>query len=378
MSNLFPNTVTNDNRKKSATIKNKILSASLKNSEQTDFKSKHKSKFKKLKFDTVLLVDLLKKSKISATTNILFKKSKKNFPIKKNNSIFKYKNIPGIEKLHHLTNADIDDLITDKSERSIIEFSNFRYKNNSERKIFNPKNKNINDSYIITDSSNNKNNKKLYVTNINMNKNINKNTYNGINKSCTWKSRKFTRNIILSHSNDINYTFNKNCKLNDKTNIKPTIKSFLINKKYLDINSNSLLNLENNKLKMFLPQNNNTKPNIENNGVTKSEEKKNKINFDNSFYSVFKNIKKFKRSSQIDRLIFKIENPEECFEEFVDKEKPGDKYQAFKNQIFRHRNKVDKMILEIKLNHNKCEEAVKKNSLETLKRKYIVKTLYNM
>ena len=36
------------------------------------------------------------------------------------------------------------------------------------------------------------------------------------------------------------------------------------------------------------------------------------------------------------------------------------------------------MILEIKLNHNKCEEAVKKNSLETLKRKYIVKTLYNM
>ena len=378
MSNLFPNTVANDNRKKSATIKNKILSASLKNSEQTDFKSKHKSKFKKLKFDTVLLVDLLKKSKISATTNILFKKSKKNFPIKKNNSIFKYKNIPGIEKLHHLTNADIDDLITDKSERSIIEFSNFRYKNNSERKIFNPKNKNINDSYIITDSSNNKNNKKLYVTNINMNKNINKNTYNGINKSCTWKSRKFTRNIILSHSNDINYTFNKNCKLYDKTNIKPTIKSFLINKKYLDINSNSLLNLENNKLKMFLPQNNNTKPNIENNGVTKSEEKKNKINFDNSFYSVFKNIKKFKRSSQIDRLIFKIENPEECFEEFVDKEKPGDKYQAFKNQIFRHRNKVDKMILEIKLNHNKCEEAVKKNSLETLKRKYIVKTLYNM
>ena len=378
MSNLFPNTVANDNRKKSATIKNKILSASLKNSEQTDFKSKHKSKFKKLKFDTVLLVDLMKKSKISATTNILFKKSKKNFPIKKNNSIFKYKNIPGIEKLHHLTNADIDDLITDKSERSIIEFSNFRYKNNSERKIFNPKNKNINDSYIITDSSNNKNNKKLYVTNINMNKNINKNTYNGINKSCTWKSRKFTRNIILSHSNDINYTFNKNCKLYDKTNIKPTIKSFLINKKYLDINSNSLLNLENNKLKMFLPQNNNTKPNIENNGVTKSEEKKNKINFDNSFYSVFKNIKKFKRSSQIDRLIFKIENPEECFEEFVDKEKPGDKYQAFKNQIFRHRNKVDKMILEIKLNHNKCEEAVKKNSLETLKRKYIVKTLYNM
>ena len=378
MSNLFPNTVANDNRKKSATIKNKILSASLKNSEQTDFKSKHKSKFKKLKFDTVLLVDLLKKSKISATTNILFKKSKKNFPIKKNNSIFKYKNIPGIEKLHHLTNADIDDLITDKSERSIIEFSNFRYKNNSERKIFNPKNKNINDSYIITDSSNTKNNKKLYVTNINMNKNINKNTYNGINKSCTWKSRKFTRNIILSHSNDINYTFNKNCKLYDKKNIKPTIKSFLINKKYLDINSNSLLNLENNKLKMFLPQNNNTKPNIENNGVTKSEEKKNKINFDNSFYSVFKNIKKFKRSSQIDRLIFKIENPEECFEEFVDKEKPGDKYQAFKNQIFRHRNKVDKMILEIKLNHNKCEEAVKKNSLETLKRKYIVKTLYNM
>ena len=36
------------------------------------------------------------------------------------------------------------------------------------------------------------------------------------------------------------------------------------------------------------------------------------------------------------------------------------------------------MIIGVKLNHNKCEEAVKKNSLESLNRKYIVKTLYDI
>ena len=381
MSNIFQNDISQTiNRKKSATIKNKILSSSSKDSRQPNTNSKPKSIFKKLKFTSGLLVDLLKKPKKSATTNSLFKKSNKSMAVKKSNSLFKYNNIPGIQKLHHLTQANIDNLLTDKNEQLIIENSIYHFQNISERKNIKPNIHYINSSYILTESNSNSSNKKFYVTNININKNVNKNVnnniYNNEDKGCVWESRKLRRNVIFSYLNDINYTYNKNCKISEKKIVKPSVKSLLIKKKNFGINPNDLLNFENKKLKVFLKENNIPQTNRKNIEPIKTEENKN--NGTNNFYSVFNKIKRVKRSSQIDRLLFKIENPEECFEEFVDKEKPGDKYLAFRNQILRHRNKIDKMILEVKLNHNKCEEAVKKNSLESINRKYIVKTLYNL
>ena len=375
MSNLFKNNITQSiSRKKSAIIKNKILSNSNKNFDQLNYENKHKSEIKKLKFTPGLLVDLLKKTNKSIKSNSFFKKSNMNIPIQKTKSIFKYKNIPGIEKLHHLSKLYIDNLLTD--EKTVTENSTFRYKNNSARNDIKSNNRYTDSNDVLIESNNNSKIKRLYVTNLNPNKKINKNINYNLNKTSSWDFRKLTRNTILSYSNDINYTCNKNCQISEKISLKPIVKSFLLDKKNFETNSNSILNLENNKLKTFTQSNNSTKTNNENDGIIKSEENKN--NSDNNFYSVFNNIKKVKRSSQIDRLIFKIENPEECFEEFVDKEKPGDKYQAFRNQILRHRNKIDKMIIGVKLNHNKCEEAVKKNSLESLNRKYIVKTLYDI
>ena len=375
MSNLFKNNIKQSiSRKKSAIIKNKILSNSNKNFDQLNYENKHKSEIKKLKFTPGLLVDLLKKTNKSIKSNSFFKKSNMNIPIQKTKSIFKYKNIPGIEKLHHLSKLYIDNLLTD--EKTVTENSTFRYKNNSARNDIKSNNRYTDSNDVLIESNNNSKIKRLYVTNLNPNKKINKNINYNLNKTSSWDFRKLTRNTILSYSNDINYTCNKNCQISEKISLKPIVKSFLLDKKNFETNSNSILNLENNKLKTFTQSNNSTKTNNENDGIIKSEENKN--NSDNNFYSVFNNIKKVKRSSQIDRLIFKIENPEECFEEFVDKEKPGDKYQAFRNQILRHRNKIDKMIIGVKLNHNKCEEAVKKNSLESLNRKYIVKTLYDI
>ena len=375
MSNLFKNNLTQSiSRKKSAIIKNKILSNSNKNFDQLNHENKHKSEIKKLKFTPGLLVDLLKKTNKSIKSNSFFKKSNMNIPIQKTKSIFKYKNIPGIEKLHHLSKLYIDNLLTE--EQTVTENSTFRYKNNSARNDIKSNNRYTDSNDVLIESNNNSKIKRLYVTNLNPNKKINKNINYNLNKTSSWDFRKLTRNTILSYSNDINYTCNKNCQISEKISLKPIVKSFLLDKKNFETNSNSILNLENNKLKTFTQSNNSTKTNNENDGIIKSEENKN--NSDNNFYSVFNNIKKVKRSSQIDRLIFKIENPEECFEEFVDKEKPGDKYQAFRNQILRHRNKIDKMIIGVKLNHNKCEEAVKKNSLESLNRKYIVKTLYDI
>ena len=77
----------------------------------------------------------------------------------------------------------------------------------------------------------------------------------------------------------------------------------------------------------------------------------------------------YHRGSKIDRLIFYIEKPEECFEEHLTDKKPGDKYQLFKNQIAKHKTKLDNIIKEIRLNQIKSEYLMKKYIFELLSRK---------
>ncbi len=75
------------------------------------------------------------------------------------------------------------------------------------------------------------------------------------------------------------------------------------------------------------------------------------------------------RGSKIDRLIFCIEKPNECFEENLFDKKPGDKYRLLKNQLYQHKNKLDKIIKEIKLNQIKNEYLMKKYIFELISRK---------
>ena len=75
------------------------------------------------------------------------------------------------------------------------------------------------------------------------------------------------------------------------------------------------------------------------------------------------------RGSKIDRLIFYIEKPEECFEENLIDKKPGDKYQLFKNQIAKHKTKLENIIKEIRLNQIKSEYLMKKYIFDLLSKK---------
>ena len=75
------------------------------------------------------------------------------------------------------------------------------------------------------------------------------------------------------------------------------------------------------------------------------------------------------RDSKVDRLIFFIEKPTECFEENLLDNKPGDKYQLLKSQIVKHKNKLENIIKEIKLNQIKSEYLMKKYIFELLTRK---------
>ena len=71
----------------------------------------------------------------------------------------------------------------------------------------------------------------------------------------------------------------------------------------------------------------------------------------------------------MDRLVFFIEKPEECFEENLTDEKPSDKYQMFKNQIVKHKEKIDKIVKEIKKNQIKSEYLMKKYIFDLMSRK---------
>lgn len=55
------------------------------------------------------------------------------------------------------------------------------------------------------------------------------------------------------------------------------------------------------------------------------------------------------KSSNVDRLLFKLENPYETFEENVFSNRPGDKFIALKNQIIKQKNKTIKMFCDYRM-----------------------------
>ena len=72
------------------------------------------------------------------------------------------------------------------------------------------------------------------------------------------------------------------------------------------------------------------------------------------------------------RLIF-YEKTDESFEDNFFYKKTGDKYHLFKKQISKHKNKLEKLIKEIRLNQIKNEYLMKKyiyNLISKKKKKY--------
>ena len=87
--------------------------------------------------------------------------------------------------------------------------------------------------------------------------------------------------------------------------------------------------------------------------------------------------KKLKRASIIDRLIFKITNPDDCFEDYIISDKPGDKYINFYKQIKKKQNQIYKMLLDVMLEQKKNYLELKQYNAHIQRTEYILKTKYN-
>ena len=87
--------------------------------------------------------------------------------------------------------------------------------------------------------------------------------------------------------------------------------------------------------------------------------------------------KKLKRASIIDRLIFKITNPDDCFEDYIISDKPGDKYINFYKQIKKKQNQIYKILLDVMLEQKKNYLELKQYNAHIQRTEYILKTKYN-
>ena len=204
-------------------------------------------------------------------------------------------------------------------------------------------NYNINNIKSLSNTTSHKKNLFLNNNNNNNNKSIKQIFYN---KNLFLKNTNKHKKIF---SND-NINFNNNNKNSSKDKILKKINS----NKIQAINS-KIFNLKNLKKNV-----NFNLSNINNNKLTPNE------------------IKKYKRSSLIDQLMFKITNPDECIEEYGGFNNNIEyKYTKFKKQLIKKKNKVDKIILKLKLEQRKADEEIKRYNPTLLIRQYHLKTQYN-
>ena len=338
-----------------------------------------------LNFDKDILISILKKENLkrSPISNYTSKTSK-NLTIFKNNKskyiktppnlIKKFRDLPGISKCHNLTNNKINDII--KSSDNL-----YYYKNNliskSKRDINSIKNLNKNIKNFLLNS------------NFNFYKNENKKSAKSYRKNRTNK----LSNITLQNYEFIKKSFDSKffkSNLNEENNMSTsslnTIKNEHKTDTYLSQDKN-----EKNKININLSSikgNKNKKINKNNikiilNNIRNAKMDPVNKNNENLFtskwlLSIINSIRNYdrgrRRSSVVDRLVFNIEKPEECFEEnlMIKEEKPGDKYLLFKYQLMQHKSKLDGILRDIKLSQIKNEYLMKKYIFELLsaKKKY--------
>ena len=368
-----------------------------------------------LRFKENLLIWLLKKSKYNNQRETPRRRKIKNFSIdnthNKSQLSEKYKNIPGIDKLQYLTDQSINELLSrdtqshfsghinifsNKELKKKISKYNSAFRATTKISLFEPKDDNnfedkktkdetislaLDSSNKIVQKSKNKiiNNKLFY--------NQPKEKFIINNKSINHYIKDV--NIYLTNKK-ININNNNNSVLYFKKNNNNINKCFKLYSKPNECSKKILFEENKNNtitLKKFKKKNNRilsagisrrkaqTHQNLFEESIPyKTNTGKNKsyiINIDNNNNEMkklnIKNIPKTRylnRSSKVDRLLFKLENPNECFEDNVYSNRPEDKFISFKNQIAKQKNKTIKMFNDSKM-------ALKLN--ETLMRRYVFK-----
>jgi hypothetical protein len=362
--------------------KKRILSANMANLKQIIPQKSNVLYYSKLKFDQNILINLLKKSKLKKTQmrnnkskidSVPFTTSLKKHGFKYSYSINKnFQDLPIMLRFHNITNEKINYLINSENNRyeSLISYTNKNYKSNKKLN----RNNRFNEKRNKTSSFN-----KNYSRNNNNKNNNNRNNHKK-EKLLSLRCKTETK-IKLKNTNKVKYLSNLQCLCNSKDSKNYKYSSYEISSTNYT-NSRSYLK---NKTQYYTSKNNissniptekqlsNNKSNGNKMKLKKSFNKK-KIHLNKKRW--LKNIKEsiskidlWNREAKIDRLIFCIENLDECFEENFSDKKSKDKYQLLKNQLTMHKNKLDKIIKEIKVNQNKNEYLMKKYIFELITRK---------
>ena len=284
--------------------------------------------------------------------------------------------------------------------------------------------KNNNKLSLSTDRKNN--NKKYNIPYLNLYKNINESILNDLSSNHLMGTFNINNNKKYKAKIDPNYLFNNYNKMNNnnnKNNNKYKINknkrvTFLINE---NINNNSLnfnkkTDLSNSSNKNNSLNNFSSIYNSLNNSLLKSKNNpikiKNKIVYHKKKFSSkilnanlnhhqdyekvqkLKNINNFldtipqeninkkkiylRRDSFIDKLLLKMTNPDEVFEEYVQTEKPGDKFIRFKNHLIKNKNLINKMIQDSILLQKKSDNFLLHYNPLINKTKYFLKSKYGL
>ena len=296
--------------------------------------SKKKNLSNHLKFNNNILINLLKKSNLKKKRFISQTHSKITFNSFNNENINskltkdikilynlnkKFHDLPGLSKFHNLTNEKMNNLIkTEESSYNLIK----TYENKKSQINLKIKER-VFDNIELINNKRYLNDKNIIIVN-------NKNDF--LRHSLGAKKFKLNVNKLKKSTTTNLYT---NSSSSNQQNEKAAILDKISPEKKIKLIKNNT----NNTQIWMAPLKNSSNRNI------------------------------LRRGSIVDRLVFYIEKPEECFEENLLDKKPGDKYQLFKNQLTKHKNKLENIIKEIRLNQIKSEYLMKKYIFELLSKK---------
>ena len=296
--------------------------------------SKKKNLSNHLKFNNNILLNLLKKSNLkkkrfisqthSKITFNSFNDENINSKLTKDIKILynlnkKFHDLPGLSKFHNLTNEKMNNLIkTEENSYNLIK----TYQNKKSQINLKIKER-VFDNIELINNKRYLNDKNIIIVN-------NKNDF--LRHSLGAKKFKLNVNKLKKSTTTNLYT---NSSSSNQQNEKASILDKISHEK---------------KIKLIKNNTNNTQIWM---APLKSSSNRNIL----------------RRGSIVDRLVFYIEKPEECFEENLLDKKPGDKYQLFKNQLTKHKNKLENIIKEIRLNQIKSEYLMKKYIFELLSKK---------
>ena len=259
--------------------------------------------------------------------------------------------MPGISHFHNITDEKINDLIN--SNDNEITFKTFSSKN-----IINLK---ANYNNTINNCINRRNNTPFFIKyTINNSKNNNdryKNINNCIINNKQSKRSSLDSKTINNNINKININFTNSApylkKNKEHINSRDTKNSLLKSKKEISI----IHTISSKSKKIKLNKRNKLNSNLEIKKWLESIEKSmEKYNY-------------FNRGSKVDRLLFYMVKPDECFEENLIDIKSGDKYLLLKKQIARHKYKLENIIKDMKLSQIENEYLMKKYIFDLLSRR---------